>query len=99
MEFRVRTTAEAEEDAHSILDRLMSRYGERFGIQWFQTLQEAIASLSRFPKRCPIARDAEELDFQVRQLLYGRRPHVYRILFTIDGDTIFILHIRHGRLK
>ena len=24
----------------------------------------------------------------MRQLLYGRRPHLYRVLFTIEGDTV-----------
>ena len=34
--------------------------------------------------------------YPARHLLYGRLPHVYRILFTIDGSTVYILHIRHG---
>jgi hypothetical protein len=29
-------------------------------------------------------------------LLYGDKPHVYRILFSIEGDIVFILHVRHG---
>ena len=33
----------------------------------------------------------------MRQLLYGKRPHLYRILFTIDGDVVYVLRIRHGR--
>jgi hypothetical protein len=33
----------------------------------------------------------------VRQLLFGRKPHRYRVLFTVDDDTVIILHIRHGR--
>ncbi len=24
-------------------------------------------------------------------------PHVYRILLTIEGDTVYVMHIRHGR--
>jgi hypothetical protein len=35
----------------------------------------------------------------VRHLLYGRRPHVYRILFTIESDVVQVLHIRHGRRR
>jgi len=30
-------------------------------------------------------------------MLYGRKPHMYRILFTIDGETVYVLHLRHGR--
>ncbi|MGD0414539.1 MAG: hypothetical protein ABSA80_04235 [Terriglobales bacterium] len=37
------------------------------------------------------------LPFEVRHLLYGLAPHVYRILFTIEGETVHVLHIRHGR--
>jgi hypothetical protein len=36
---------------------------------------------------------------EVRQLLYGRRPHTYRILFTIEGDVVQVLHIRHARRR
>jgi plasmid stabilization system protein ParE len=60
-------------------------------------LDDAIASLATFPERCPLAPEAVGLHFEVRQFLYGRKPHVYRILFTIEGDTVNILHIRHGR--
>ena len=35
----------------------------------------------------------------MRQLLYGRKPHVYRILFTIEGDAVYVLRIRHGRRR
>jgi mRNA-degrading endonuclease RelE of RelBE toxin-antitoxin system len=37
-------------------------------------------------------------DGGLRQLLYGRRPHVYRIIYEIDeGNRIVsVLHIRHG---
>jgi plasmid stabilization system protein ParE len=62
-------------------------------------MEDAIASLATFPKRCPLAPETVRFPFEVRQLLYGRKPHVYRILFTIEGDTVIVLHIRHGRRK
>jgi hypothetical protein len=34
---------------------------------------------------------------EVRHLLYGRKPHTYRVLFTIEGSLVYVLHIRHGR--
>ena len=33
---------------------------------------------------------------EIRQLLYGRRGGVYRVLFTITGRDIRVLHIRHA---
>lgn len=99
MAFRVETSAQAESDANSILDWLLSEHAGETGIRWFLVLDDAIASLAKFPERCPLAPEAARFPFEVRQLLYGRKPHTYRILFTIDGNTVKILHIRHGRRK
>jgi len=66
-------------------------------MRWFAALQDAIASLAEFPVRCPLAPEKVAFPFEVRHLLYGRKPHVYRILFTIEDQTVYVLHIRHGR--
>jgi plasmid stabilization system protein ParE len=97
MTFRVETTAAAEEDADAILAWLMSERAGDTGVRWFAALQDAVASLAEFPARCPLAPEDAVFPFEVRQLLYGRKPHVYRILFTIKDQTVYVLHIRHGR--
>ena len=97
MTFRVETTAAAEHDADTILDWLLSEHARDTGMRWFLALQEAIASLAEFPERCPLAPEKAAFPFEVRHLLYGRKPHVYRILFTIEEQTVYVLHIRHGR--
>jgi plasmid stabilization system protein ParE len=97
MTFRVDTTAAAEQDADAILDWLLSQHAGDAGIRWFLALGDAIASLAEFPARCPPAPETAVFPFEVRQLLYGHPPHVYRILFTIEHQTVFVLHIRHGR--
>ena len=97
MTFRVEFTAEAERNADSILEWLLSQHAGEAGIRWFHAMEGAIASLAEFPERCSLAPENKMFPFDVRQLLYGHKPHVYRILFTIHGSTVFILHIRHGR--
>jgi len=82
MAFRVETTEQAERDILGILDWLISEQAGEAGLRWFQGLEKAIASLSEPPERCPIAQESESFPFEVRPLLYGRKPHVYRILFT-----------------
>src|SRR5262249_34745237 len=61
------------------------------------------SALAKMPTRCPVSRaDSQALGCEVRQLLYGKRRGVYRILFSIVGDTVWVLRIRHGahgRLK
>jgi len=49
------------------------------------------------PKRCPLAPENASVPFEMRQLLYGRKPHFYRILFTIEDEVVYVLRIRHGR--
>jgi plasmid stabilization system protein ParE len=97
MTFRVETTAAAEQDADMVLDWLLSQHAGDAGMRWFLALQDAIASLAEFPERCPLAPENTVFPFEVRHLFYGPRPHVYRILFTTEGKTVYVLHIRHGR--
>ena len=99
MAFRVETSAEAELEAKAILEWLLAQRAGDAGMQWFLRLEDAIASLATFPERCPLAPENARFSFEVRQLLYGRKPHLYRILFTVDGETGYVLHIRHGRRK
>lgn len=97
MTFRVELTAEAERDADVILEWLLSQHAGETGLRWFAALEDAIASLAEFPERCALAPESRVFPFEVRHLLYGHKPHVYRILFTIDRGTVRVLHIRHGR--
>ncbi len=97
MTFRVETTAAAEQDADAVLEWLLHEHAGDAGVRWFLALQEAIASLAEFPGRCPLAPESAVFPFEVRHLLYGHIPHVYRILFTIEDKTVYVLHFRHGR--
>jgi plasmid stabilization system protein ParE len=99
MAYRVEITAEAEHDAEAILEWLLAQHAGDTGTLWFNSLASAIESLTEFPERCPRAPENILFPFEVRQLLYGQAPHVYRILFTIENDIVYLLHIRHGRRK
>ena len=97
MAFHVDVTPQAEQDANTILEWLLSEHARDKGARWFLKLQEAIASLADFPSRCPLAPENDEVPFEMRQLLYGHKPHIYRILFTVESDVVHVLRIRHGR--
>jgi plasmid stabilization system protein ParE len=64
--------------------------------QWFYDLQDEIASLQQFPKRCPIAPEALAIGREIRQLLVGKRRQ-YRVLFVVEEVIVAILHVRHSR--
>jgi len=60
---------------------------------WYQRLLKTMKSPERLPDRCPIARESSRVFLKIRELLFGRRPYVFRILFTIDGDVVRVLRI------
>jgi plasmid stabilization system protein ParE len=99
MAFRVKTSTRAKRDLAAILKWLLKQHAGDAGLRWFQGLRDAVASLDTMPYRCLLAPEDEICPFEVRHLLYGNRPHVYRILFTVEDDTVTILHIRHGLRK
>jgi plasmid stabilization system protein ParE len=66
------------------------------GPLWHNGLVDAIISLESNPARCPIVPGSEAAPDSTRQLLYGNKQHAYRILFTIRGDKVIVLHIIHA---
>ncbi len=62
--------------------------------QWFLGLEKYIYSLEHYPRRAAVTPE----DKTLRHLLYGKKPHVYRVIFEIEEDshTVHVLHIRHG---
>ena len=63
--------------------------------QWFARLEQAILGLEHLPQRG--ARVPENSG--LRQLLHGRKPHVYRVIYEVDvaTSTVHVLHIRGPR--
>lgn len=61
-------------------------------LRWFDGLMNRIRSLGRFPRRCPIAPENPYFREQIRHFVHGN----YRIIFTIDVQTVRILHDRHA---
>jgi plasmid stabilization system protein ParE len=89
-------TRRALRDLDGIYEYIQAATSLRAAV-WFDGLEKAIMALERHPRRASVAPE----DKTVRNLLYGKKPHVYRILYEIDkrGQAITILHIRHGARK
>jgi hypothetical protein len=56
----------------------------------------AIATLQEKPQRCALAVEHEIFPEQVRQLLYGKSKTIYRVLFMVREQTVYILYMRHS---
>lgn len=94
MKYRVRLTEEAQEDADAAYQWLAARTAH--AAAWFNGLMDAIEGLSDLPTRWPLARENKEFKEPVRQMLYGKSPHAYRVLFILRSQIVHVLHIRHG---
>lgn len=94
MKYSVRVTASAQADIDAAYAWLARR--TLHADSWLHKLEGAIEGLTAFPTRCPLARESREFDEPVRQLLYGKSPHVYRVLFIVRSDVVYVLHVRHG---
>ncbi len=97
MAYRVELTKSAEIQLEELYLWVAER-APRQGGAWFNGLERAVLSLEQLPKRCRIASESLDPDQPVRVLNYGRSPHVYRVLFTIDESVklVRVVHIRRG---
>ena len=100
MPYQVPLADAAKTDANSIYAWVTERAPIR-GPEWFEELIECLYSLEELPYRCPLAREAGKSRREIRYLLFGKRKHVYRVLYEVEEacQTVWVLHIRHGALR
>jgi toxin ParE1/3/4 len=78
----------AERDFVALYDAIDGEHSDA-ARRWFSGLQREAN-----PLRSPVTPENKNL----RHLLYGRKPHVYRVIYRIvkSRGEVQILHIRHG---
>jgi toxin ParE1/3/4 len=83
----------AKGDLAAIKHRIAAGTSEAAG-KWYFGLQDAIRSLGDNPNRCASIPEDPEL----RHLLYGNKPHIYRVIYQVveKRKEVRIIHIRHG---
>jgi toxin ParE1/3/4 len=93
MAYVVKVTARAERDLAYLYQNVNAEHSDA-ALKWYLGLKEAILSLERHPTRCPLIRESANL----RHLLYGHKPHVYRVIYRIleKRKRVDVLHIRHS---
>lgn len=65
-------------------------------LRWARGIRAKMTTLKSHPQRCPVADESDAFGEEVRQLLYGKQHGVYRVLFTIRGESVHVLTIRHS---
>ena len=98
MAFRVLLTPRAAKDADEAA-AYIKRSSPDAAARWFEGLLQAVFSLAELPERCARAPEAAILGLELRQLLYGKRSGVYRIVYRVEHGpepVVWVLAIRHG---
>ena len=99
MAYLVNLTARAERDPVRLYADIDVEHSAA-ALKWYRGIKEAILSLEEQPNRCPVTPENDNL----RHLLYGNKPHIYRAIFRVleKERRVEVLHILHGarrRLK
>ena len=97
MAYRVEVAKNAEADLEELYVWVVARAPQQ-GIRWFNGLERAVLSVDQDPTRCPLTPGSTDPNQPVRVLSYGRKPHVYRVFFTVDDESrvVRVLHVRRG---
>ena len=88
--------------ADKALDEIKSQFqyirGDSPGAaaKWLRDIHATIDTLERMPRRSPLAQENEHVENELRQLVFKKN---WRILFTIEGDLVHVIRVRHGRRR
>jgi plasmid stabilization system protein ParE len=84
-----------EQQAYAEMDETyewIAQYSPEKATLWYFDMTERIESLQNNPYRCSLAPESSFFPEEIRQLLFEK----YRILFTVRGEEVHVLHIRHS---
>lgn len=96
MTYRVEVTERAQADTESAYAWIAANISPEQAERWYRGLLRQIATLSKLARRCPLADESDRFPHELRVLLYGKRRNTYRIIFTIEDETVYVLFVHHS---
>ena len=96
MTHQVKLLRRAAADIDEKFESIRRHLGRRAALRWRGQLGAHFTALEDRPDMWPVADEADDLGMDLRALLHGRRPHVYRILFTVEGQEVHVHRVRHA---
>jgi plasmid stabilization system protein ParE len=100
MAYRVKVSRSALADVEDSYLWMKEHLSEAKAVKWYNGLVDTVYSLEEFPRLGALAPESDDLSIELRQLLYGKRSSIYRILYTIhetDKENMVHVHrIWHG---
>ena len=93
MAYVVSLTRRAERDLAHLYNEIDAEHSDA-ALKWYHRLKDSILSLEEGPNRCSVTPESARF----RHLLYGGKPHVYRVIYRVleKQKLVEVVHIRHG---
>lgn len=92
--YRVVVAPQAADDIRQEFAWIQER-NPRAADDWLAGMRETVLGLGDMPEAQALAPESAEFDVEIRRVIFGRTVR-WRIYFTIDHDTVHVLHVRHG---
>jgi len=94
MTFKVHELRRAQADVRSIAHWL-AEHSPQGARAWLRAYDDMVGRLEEQAPSCGPAYESDDCEFDVRQALFKtRRGRVYRALFFIEGQDVYILRVR-----
>lgn len=86
MAYVVNLTVRAERDLVLLFEAINAENSDA-ALRWYMGLKESILRLEEQPRRCPETPE----NARFRHLLYGHKPHIYRVIYRVAERAIDFL--------
>jgi plasmid stabilization system protein ParE len=77
----------------------VAKHAPETAARWLERFQSALRNLDQNPDRFPLAPENGRVAREIREFLFGKRPNVFRVVFTIEGDLVRVLRIRRAQRR
>ena len=67
--------------------------------RWYHRFINALQTLSERPDRGPLSLENGKSPVELRDFLFGKRPYIFRVIYTIRTDVVLIIRIRRAQRR
>ena len=89
-------TSRALRDIRRNADWMVANQTQQKADRWAHGITHALDQLTEHPERYPEADEALTANLNLRMMIHGRKPHVFRIVFTYDQSFVTVFRILHA---
>jgi plasmid stabilization system protein ParE len=97
MKYRVVLTEQASRELERAAEWWAEHRDRQQAADWYSGFSERIWKLEENPESWPLADENDDFHYEIRELHFGLSSRsTHRAVYTIVGDIVLVLTIRHG---